>query len=455
MDHFNSPNKKIYQYQNQQKINFYYQNEKENQKNPFKKHNINLSLLNGHEEIFLKEIFLNLSNPLNLNMKKNQNQIHSKIKRISPFNFRSLIKKEISEVLKLFIDLENLQIYSIFNFVENLSQKNLEYFQILKNFEKMERIKFEPVMLRNLFDPSSIEFYWGEFNSLGKKEGFGINLSSNGNFYFGSYYNNKMDGLGLFAFAKKKAKKDNSENFSFYFSKQFYDINKRNVENKIKKNKKSLNDINNKDLNEYEFDFDEKESFRIFALDYFKKDVDYFFYIGEFRENKFEGKGCILDNKENSLIFGDFMFNKIIGEKEIVNLNEGKKRKKNLNYYDSFNIFNNACNDDFFNDNENYKGNDFNKSSSNNNGNNTNKTNNDYKNIFDSDLVDFKASNKANNNIPKAKEDKIFVKEINYFENTGDYDKNANADDEYEYEYDENDNDNNDSDSFESFDENF
>ena len=59
-------------------------------------------------------------------------------------------------------------------------------------------------MITNLSDPLDTEFYWGEWNSFGKKEGFGIQLSSNGNFYFGTFKDDKMDGLGLYIFADKE-----------------------------------------------------------------------------------------------------------------------------------------------------------------------------------------------------------------------------------------------------------
>ena len=47
-------------------------------------------------------------------------------------------------------------------------------------------------MITNSLDNSDIEFYWGEWNSHGKKEGFGIRLSSNGNFYFGTFKNGEL-----------------------------------------------------------------------------------------------------------------------------------------------------------------------------------------------------------------------------------------------------------------------
>ena len=47
------------------------------------------------------------------------------------------------------------------------------------------------------------EFYWGEWNKLGQIENFGIKISTNGNFYIGTFKENKMDGMGIYLFADK------------------------------------------------------------------------------------------------------------------------------------------------------------------------------------------------------------------------------------------------------------
>ena len=98
---------------------------------------------------------------------------------------------------------------------------------------KLKRIHLDPVMITNFSDYSDLEYYWGDWNSYGKKEGFGISLSLEGNFYFGTFKNDEMHGLGIYAFADKgenqENKKISKKRFlgNFFYSKQFFDIEKR------------------------------------------------------------------------------------------------------------------------------------------------------------------------------------------------------------------------------------
>ena len=174
--------------------------------------------------------------------------------------------------------------------------------EILPKFETLERNKLDPVMITNLSDPLDTEFYWGEWNSFGKKEGFGIQLSSNGNFYFGTFKDDKMDGLGLYIFADKEiieeevSKKKNFK-INYYYSKKFSDLEKIIRKKYIKKNY-----------------IDKKDPLKKFINIYLDEKINYFTYIGEFEKNKFHGLGDISHPTAGSFS-GKFNSNKMIDGK--------------------------------------------------------------------------------------------------------------------------------------------
>ena len=207
-------------------------------------------------------------------------------------------------------------------------------------------------MITNSLDNSDIEFYWGEWNSHGKKEGFGIRLSSNGNFYFGTFKNDKMEGLGLYAFADKTneinlsdiknekiifiartlfSKENNSSKNSgnsgsskiefyksftsnnknktpFYLSITANNHNHNNSDTISSSNPKSINNNNNNNNN-----ISIEEKLREYYIKNENEENDYFLYIGEFKNDKFQGFGDIYD-KNQIYYSGIFTDNKITGD---------------------------------------------------------------------------------------------------------------------------------------------
>ena len=129
----------------------------------------------------------------------------TKFSSISKINFKNIIRNKIKETLNGIISFENLGEYTLDNYHDLLLDvKNIDRKEVFSQFQNF-RFKLEPLMITNLANPSDIEFYWGEWNYSGKKEGFGIKIFSNGNFYFGSFKDNKMHGLGLYTYADNSA----------------------------------------------------------------------------------------------------------------------------------------------------------------------------------------------------------------------------------------------------------
>jgi hypothetical protein len=202
---------------------------------------INQNLIRENTENLLIDIF-----------PKSKEEVKNKsiIRRISDFNFTSLIKDEIRNSIKPFLDFNIIEKYNIYNFAVIFNDSDFNALEILSKFNNLERMKLDPVMITNSLDNSDIEFYWGEWNSYGKKEGFGIRLSSNGNFYFGIFKNDKMEGLGLFAFADKETYEEKipinkNSRINYYYSKQYFDLEKRNKN--LNNNNKSKNKNEDKD----------------------------------------------------------------------------------------------------------------------------------------------------------------------------------------------------------------
>ena len=169
----------------------------------------------------------------------------------------------------------------------------------MPKFDKLERIKLDPLMISNLSDPSNFEFYWGKLNFLGKKEGFGIKIFLNGNFYFGTFKNDKMHGLGIYVFADKGENEENKKisltKFinDFQYSKQFFDYQEKII---------SKNNNN--------FDENFKIQLKKFNENLNDKKLNYFLYTGEFVENEFHGTGDIY-HCTNKKFSGKLCSNKI------------------------------------------------------------------------------------------------------------------------------------------------
>ena len=177
--------------------------------------------------------------------------------------------------------------------------KEIEIFNIPYQ-KNQEKIILDPVMFSDSSNPYDMEFYWGGWNTLGKKEGFGIKIFLNGNFYFGTFKDDLMHGLGLYIFADKGENKENKiisvDKFmdDVYYSKQFFDTEKRRT-GKCK----------NKD-----FDKNFNKQFKKFIENKNENKLDYFTYFGEFVCNKFEGFGGL--NYGNIKFLGKFNNNKNI-----------------------------------------------------------------------------------------------------------------------------------------------
>ena len=252
-----------------------------------------IELVYEKSEVFLSEIFPKF---------KEEDKNKTKIRRIRDINFTSLIKEKIKESFKPFLDIDLIDKYNLYNFAIIFENQEFNALEILPKFETLERNKLDPVMITNLSDPLDTEFYWGEWNSFGKKEGFGIQLSSNCNFYFGTFKDDKMDGLGLYIFADKEEIKEEvskKQNFKInsYFSKQFSELEKRNRKKYVKYN-----------------DTDKYDPLKKFIKNFWDKKMNYFSYIGEFEKNKFQGSGAIYHRTDGNFS-GKFNSNKMIDGK--------------------------------------------------------------------------------------------------------------------------------------------
>jgi hypothetical protein len=207
--------------------------------------------------------------------------------------------------------------------------------------------------IKNFLDYPDLEFYWGEWNSCGKKEGFGIRLTSNGDFYFGTFKNDKMEGLGLYAFVDRTneinlidvknkemifkirsfySKESNSDN-SFNSALTNLDSNRSNNSNKSNNYNSNGNStsayngtVNNSNTNSNDnssfssgnnINISIEEKLRKYLIKNNNEENDYFLFIGQFKNDKFEGFGDIYD-KTQSFYTGNFKENKITGDGKLV-----------------------------------------------------------------------------------------------------------------------------------------
>ena len=254
---------------------------------------VDTEILNKKSEVFMDEVFSKFVG---------KDKQTFRIKRISIVNFSSLIKDKVKDTFKNFIDFANIDKYTIYNFDSIFTNKEIRIFNILVGFASLERFNLDPVMISNLANPSDFEFYWGQWNSYGKKEGFGMKIFLNGNFYFGTFKDDEMHGLGLYVFADKGENEENKqiskEKFkdNVYYSKQFFDLEKRRID----RSKKNDDFANNFKIQLQKFRENLKDN-----------NLNYFLYLGEFVSNKFHGIGDIYHYKTGKFS-GKFDSNKII-----------------------------------------------------------------------------------------------------------------------------------------------
>ena len=227
----------------------------------------------------------------------------SKIFRVTTSNFISLINEKIKELISGIVNLKKFKNYKFENFRDFFALKiNLSKFE---EYFKYFRFTLDPVMVIN--SPFSFwrEYYWGEWNSLGQIEGFGMKIYSNGNFFIGTFKNNKMDGIGAYVFANKIEK----------IEKNFYSCNEDYIKNIVKYNKDyadlKLYETVDRSAN-YKYSlFREKKTF--YKLNFEVNNREYFYYQGEFKNDKFHGFGDIYFRNIN-LFSGKFDNNKITGK---------------------------------------------------------------------------------------------------------------------------------------------
>lgn len=237
-------------------------------------------------------------------------------------DFLECIREKIFEITKGIISYENLDSYNLRNFYSFLlDAEKIKKEEIFSQFsDKKFRFKLDPLMITKSTSLYIKQFYYGEWNSLGKKEGFGIKIFSNGNFYFGTFKNDKMHGLGLFIFEDKAI---SNSNFHFCF------YNRKNIFNIRTQVSKEFSDL---EIRKFEEDigtlFTLPENIKSLMENYLEKDYkprnNYFIYVGQFSENLFEGFGEIYDNEMNKYR-GGFTKNSINGLGEF----EFKKDLKN------------------------------------------------------------------------------------------------------------------------------
>ena len=222
------------------------------------------------------------------------------ITRISKINFQSLIKEKVKNLVCELIKIDSMDDYNFYNFDESFENVNCDKKKVLRNLQN-SRIKLDPVMISDPSNNKNLEFYWGEWDLSGNMEGFGIKISSNGNFYFGTFKNNKMHGIGIYVFADKREKNlifSNRHSKKMDFKKNIYQ-SKHDADNDIDKIR---NKSSEKSVNKNKMDF--------FCENFEGKEREYYVYIGEFEKNNFEGNGQIYFKNTESFT-GSFESNRL------------------------------------------------------------------------------------------------------------------------------------------------
>jgi len=247
---------------------------------------------------------------------KNLCEKHKETKKIQLIrleNFKSLINKNLKNYIHEIINIEQLDKYSLENFHEVImDQDHFEINNLISSFNT-DKIKLDPIMIKNLYDPLDVRFYYGEWDSSFKMHGFGIMIFPNGNFYLGTFKNNKMDGLGQLIFAnnyenKEKILKDE-------MTKEFkYKINSLLSKEKFDNDNDTIFSMELFYLNYYR----NKKNKKIdYGKNFGDNDYEYYIYVGEFNKNKFQGYGEEYFNKKdyycglfecNNITVGEFYF---------------------------------------------------------------------------------------------------------------------------------------------------
>jgi len=119
-----------------------------------------------------------------------------------------------------------------------------------------------------------------------------------------NFKNNKMDGIGVFVFSNKHEILDKNRNLKYFKKDEIKNIIKFN---KNKANYKLYETIDKTAKYKYSL-FREKKNF--FKLNFEVNDREYFFYQGEFKDNKFHGYGDIYFR--NKFIFSGILENDLI-----------------------------------------------------------------------------------------------------------------------------------------------
>lgn len=212
------------------------------------------------------------------------NQHDIKFSRIWINNFQSMFNNKAKLILSEKI--ESLDYKSFEKFKTILENPNYDEQKIFGDMKKA-RLPLYPIAMRSVSDYYKLDFYWGEWDRYGNQEGFGIKIFSNGAFYFGTFKQNKMDGVGIFLFPDKS---DDYANFSFKKREDQFKFDLSHSLNFIICNK-----FNSKD-------------------DYIKnlrnEDVNFYQYIGEFTKDKLDGYGE-LTYKTKDRYTGEFYLNEI------------------------------------------------------------------------------------------------------------------------------------------------
>jgi hypothetical protein len=123
-----------------------------------------------------------------------------------------------------------------------------------------------------------------------------------------------MEGVGLFAFAdlciyEEDISLDKNFRINYYYSKQHFDLEKRYKKINSNKNNIKINCNRDKDKEKIQDD-----SYKEFIKKFLDNDINYYLYLGEFKENKFHGIGEIYHNVYKKFE-GKFNSNKIVEKK--------------------------------------------------------------------------------------------------------------------------------------------
>ena len=123
----------------------------------------------------------------------NSKKIISQISRIQTIsNIKNNILNYVSN--KIGIEIDELKFLHFYNFY--LDSFSLNYKD--NEIECLNGFLIDPIVLKT--DKNKKEIYWGYLSISLKKNGFGINLTSEGHLYIGNFKNDKFKGKGIYLF---------------------------------------------------------------------------------------------------------------------------------------------------------------------------------------------------------------------------------------------------------------